>query len=97
MIRLKRYRSEKEPLYSYMSKFEKARALGMRANQIAVDPTKPCLIYIKDETDVQRMAELELDENVLPIIVRRTLPNDEYEDWGLDNDQEVYKDLLIVK
>lgn len=94
MIRLRRFKSDKEPIYSYMSKFERARALGMRANQIAVDPNKPCLIYIKDETDVQRLAELELEEGILPIVVRRTSPSGEtFEDWIIDSDQHVYKDV----
>ena len=94
MIRLRRFQSDKEPIYSYMSKFEKARALGIRAQQIAVDPNKPCLIYIKDETDVQRLAELELEEGVLPIVIRRYSPSRrEYEDWVIDSDQHLYKDI----
>jgi DNA-directed RNA polymerase subunit K/omega len=95
MYRLKRYNSNKEPLYSYATKFEIARGLGMRANKIAVDTKSPCLVYIKDETDVQRLAELELEENVLPIIIRRfSTDNKEFEDWIFDSDQDVYKDLL---
>jgi DNA-directed RNA polymerase subunit K/omega len=94
MIRLRRYKSDKQPIYSYLTKFEKALAIGMRANRIAVDPTQPCLIYIKNETDVQRLAELELEENVLPLVIRRTSPDGkEFEDWIFDDDQHLYKDL----
>lgn len=92
-LRLKRYKSDKQPRYTYMTKFEKARALGMRANQIANDSTKGCLVLIGDETDVQRLSKLELEENVLPIIVHRLNTNDEDEYWELDKDQGIYKDL----
>lgn len=95
MIRLRRILSDKEPKYTYMTKFEKAKAIGTRANQIATDPNKPCLVYIKDETDVQRLAELELEECVLPISIRRiSASGKEIEDWVIDSDQHIYKDLF---
>ena len=94
MYRLKRYKSEKLPRYSYMTKFEKARIIGDRANQIATDPSKPCVVLIGKETDVQKLAEKELKENVIPEVIRRTNNDGEYEDWVLDEDQETYKDLI---
>lgn len=93
LIRLKRYKSDKEPRYSYMTKYDIARALGMRSQQIATDPKKPCISRINQETLSYDLASLELyRDNILPIVIRREYENGECEDWVLDDDQTTYKD-----
>jgi DNA-directed RNA polymerase I, II, and III subunit RPABC2 len=63
----------------YLSKYEKTRILGIRAVQISSG--SPPLIDVKDETDSLKIAEMELQEKKIPIILRRYLPNGKYEDW----------------
>lgn len=63
---------------SSFTKYERARILGARALQIAMNA--PLLIKIKDEDlerinfDALRIAEIEFDSGVLPISVKRPLP-----------------------
>ena len=66
-----------------MTKYEKARILGERANQIS-NGAKPLVKVpnnIKSELDI---AKLELIERKLPFIIRRWLPNGKYEDWRIE-------------
>ena len=66
------------------SKYERARILGARALQVSMDA--PILIKIDEETlngvnfDPLRIAEIELDSGVLPISVKRPLPQKKEED-----------------
>ena len=61
----------------YLTKYEKAKLIGIRATQIA----KGSPIYVilsKQELDVMsalEIAEVELKERKIPFIVRRVLPN----------------------
>ena len=63
----------------FMTKYEKARVLGTRALQISMNA--PVLVDTAGETDPLKIAEKELQERVIPLIVRRYLPNGEFEDW----------------
>ena len=63
----------------YMTKYEKARVLGTRALQISMNA--PVLVDVSGEIDPLKIAEKELLEKKLPLIVRRYLPNGDYEDW----------------
>jgi len=65
----------------YMTKYEKARVLGARALQISLGA--PITVDAKGLTDPLRIAEQELRNGTLPIIVRRFLPDGAYEDWKL--------------
>ncbi len=64
----------------YMTKYERARILGTRALQLSMNA--PPLVDIKQETDPLRIAQLEMGEDRIPIIVRRHLPDGSYEDWS---------------
>jgi len=61
-----------------MSKFELTRVIGLRGLQISQG--SQILVPIKDETDPLRIASLEMRARVLPMIIRRTLPDSTYED-----------------
>ena len=65
----------------FMTKYEKARILGTRALQISMNA--PVLVDTAGETDPLKIAEKELLEQVIPLIVRRYLPNGEHEDWAV--------------
>lgn len=66
----------------YMTKYERARILGTRALQIAMNA--PVLVDIEGETDPLQIAQKELSEKKIPLIVRRYLPDNSYEDWAVD-------------
>eukprot|EP00915_Cephaloidophora_sp_WS-2016_P000675 GHVH01000856.1.p1 GENE.GHVH01000856.1~~GHVH01000856.1.p1 ORF type:complete len:126 (+),score=20.13 GHVH01000856.1:21-398(+) len=66
----------------YMTKFEKARIIGTRAMQISMNA--PITIQANGETDCLAIAERELLQRTVPFIVRRYLPNGQFEDWGVD-------------
>ena len=66
----------------YMTKYEKARILGTRALQISLNA--PPMVDIEGEIDPLKIAEKELRQKKIPMIVRRYLPNGRYEDWTLD-------------
>ena len=67
----------------YMTKYEKARILGTRALQISKN--SPVMVDVNGETDSLKIAQMELRERKIPIIVRRYLPDDTYEDWKIED------------
>jgi len=67
----------------YMTKYERARVLGTRALQIAMNA--PVMVDIGTETDPLRIAQKELRERKIPIIIRRYLPDGSHEDWGIND------------
>lgn len=66
----------------YMTKYERARVLGTRALQIAM--CAPIMVELEGETDPLQIAMKELKQRKIPIIIRRYLPDNSYEDWGID-------------
>ncbi|XP_065164882.1 DNA-directed RNA polymerases I, II, and III subunit RPABC2-like [Atheta coriaria] len=66
----------------YMTKYERARVLGTRALQIAM--CAPVMVELDGETDPLQIAMKELKARKIPIIIRRYLPDNSYEDWGID-------------
>ena len=66
----------------YLSKYEKTKVLGIRALQISTG--SPPTIDIGNETDALKIAEMELLEKKIPIVIRRYLPNGKYEDWKVN-------------
>jgi DNA-directed RNA polymerases I, II, and III subunit RPABC2 len=67
----------------YMSKFEKAKLLGVRAEMIASGDA-PMVDVPKNISTAYEIALLELEKNKIPLIIRRTLPNGKYEDWRIE-------------
>ncbi|KAL0266305.1 UNVERIFIED_CONTAM: hypothetical protein PYX00_008890 [Menopon gallinae] len=66
----------------YMTKYERARVLGTRALHIAMGA--PVMVELEGETDPLQIAMKELKQRRIPIIIRRYLPDQSYEDWGID-------------
>jgi DNA-directed RNA polymerase beta' subunit/DNA-directed RNA polymerase subunit K/omega len=71
----------------FMTKFEQARLLGTRALQLSKGA--PPVVELYGETDPLEIAKRELEEGKMPIIIRRPLPNGDFEDWSV-------KDLIVV-
>ncbi|BFZ53315.1 subunit common to RNA polymerases I, II, and III [Savitreella phatthalungensis] len=65
----------------YMTKYEKARILGTRALQISMNA--PVLVALEGETDPLVIAQKELQQGKIPLIIRRFLPDGSYEDWSV--------------
>ena len=66
----------------YMTKYERARVLGTRALQIAMNA--PVMVELEGETDPLQIAMKELKAKKIPIIIRRFMPDGSYEDWAID-------------
>ena len=65
-----------------LTRFERARIVGARALQIAMGA--PLLVESPEfRAGPIDIALLELESGILPITIRRTLPNDEYQDIPL--------------
>jgi len=65
----------------YLTKYEKTRILGARALQISLG--SPPTVDIGTTTDSYEIAMLELQQKKIPIIIRRYLPNNTFEDWHI--------------
>ncbi|XP_012278777.1 DNA-directed RNA polymerases I, II, and III subunit RPABC2 [Orussus abietinus] len=66
----------------YMTKYERARVLGTRALQISM--CAPVMVELEGETDPLQIAMKELKQRKIPIIIRRYLPDNSYEDWCIN-------------
>lgn len=55
---------------------------GTRALQIAM--CAPIMVELEGERDPLKIAMKELQERKIPIIIRRYLPDQSYEDWSID-------------
>lgn len=64
-----------------MTKYERARVLGTRALQISMNA--PVAVALEGETDPLTIAVKELRERRTPLIIRRVLPDNTYEDWSV--------------
>ena len=65
-----------------LSKYEKARILGIRAKQLN-NGSKPYIKLDKPIIDGMLIAIKELQEKKLPFIIRRPIPNGSFEYWPL--------------
>jgi DNA-directed RNA polymerase I, II, and III subunit RPABC2 len=67
-----------------LTKFERAKILGMRANLISKG--SPIFVDACGETNSLRIAIMEEKQGKLPFIIRRFFPpGDKYEDWSIDD------------
>ena len=67
-----------------LTRFEKARIMGARALQLSLGA--PVFIEIpKNATTSLEIAMEELKQRVIPIVIKRTLPNGDYQNIPLDS------------
>jgi len=66
----------------FLTKYERARIVGYRAEQIA-SGSEPC-VDVGNISKVVDIVEKELKERKIPLIIKRTLPNNESEYWKLE-------------
>ncbi len=73
--------AEKRFTSPIMTKFERAKILGIRAQQISM--SAPIMVEYGDETDPVEIAKKELREKKTPLIILRRLPDSTYEKWRI--------------
>lgn len=66
----------------YLTKYERARVLGLRAAQIGMNA--PVFVDTCGQTDPLAIAMMELEQGKIQMRIRRYLPDRTFEDWGLD-------------
>jgi len=66
----------------FLTKYERARVLGTRALQLSLNAIST--VDTANMTDPLLIAEKELVEGKIPIIVRRRLPDGNCEEWNLN-------------
>lgn len=83
------------------SKYETARIVGARALQIAMDA--PLLLKVSDAElkvvryDPLKIAQMELEQGVLPITIHRPLPKKKVEKLKEIKEEEIDDDKIIEK
>ena len=87
---------EEEPLQ--LTKYETARILGARALQLSMNA--PMLLTISKEKledvnhDPLKIAEIEFEAKVLPITVKRPLPERIEEDYEEEEEAEIVHEII---
>ncbi len=80
-----------DPLHQtlpFLTRYEKARILGLRAKQIN-DGSEPLITITQDMIDGLTIAKLEFEQKKLPFIIRRPLPNGASEYWPVRDLQDL--------
>lgn len=72
----------------FLSIYEKTKILGMRTNQLA-QGARPFIEVPEYISDVKEIAQLELEQRRLPILIKRYMPDGTYEVFRLS-------DLMIL-
>lgn len=68
--------------YPFLTQFEKTKVLSFRASQLA-QGAKPYIAVPDEITDVYTIVKMELKAKRLPFIIKRPLPDGDYEYWRL--------------
>ncbi len=66
-----------------LTRFEKARIMGSRALQLSLG-APPFIDFSKDTSTSLEIAMEELQQRVIPIVIRRTLPNGDYQNIPIE-------------
>lgn len=74
--------------YPFLTNYEKTKCISFRASQLN-HGAKPYVLVPAGMNDSYQIAKMELEQKRLPYILKRPLPNGDFEVWRL-------KDLLIL-
>ena len=66
-----------------LTRFEKARIMGSRALQLSLG-APPFIDFSKNNSTSLEIAMEELQQKVIPIVIRRTLPNGDYQNIPIE-------------
>ena len=78
------YYIKKKNLTYPMTKFEKAKIIGIRSEMLA-NGAQAMVTVPRNVINVKEIALLELEEKKIPLLVRRFYPNKEYEDLRVED------------
>ena len=78
------YYTKKKNLTYPMTKFEKAKIIGIRSEMLA-NGAQAMVTVPKNTINVKDIALLELQEKKIPLLVRRFYPNKDYEDLRVED------------
>jgi DNA-directed RNA polymerase subunit K/omega len=70
--------------YPLLTRYEITKVLSFRSSQIS-NGAKPYILVPDGVTDAYQIAKLELESKRLPFILKRPLPNGNYEYWRLSD------------
>jgi DNA-directed RNA polymerase subunit K/omega len=79
---LKGHKDPHHTTYPLLTNYEKTKILSFRASQLA-NGADPYILVPEGVTSTDEIAALELKDKRLPFILKRPLPNGEYEYWRL--------------
>ena len=69
-----------------LSKYERARLIGIRKQQLSTG-SAPC---VKGSfSSIDEIVEEELKQKTLPLMIRREIANGEFEDWRIEDFQNI--------
>ena len=74
--------------YPFLTIYEKTKIIGLRSNQLS-QGARPYIAVPEHVSSVREIARMELEQKRLPFIIKRPLPNGNYEYWRL-------ADLMIL-
>lgn len=77
------YKKEDRITIPVLTKYERARLIGERAEQISRG--SPPLVDVGKLTDPVDIAEKELTLKMIPLMIQRTLPNGNVEIWKIED------------
>ena len=75
------YKLTKKITRPYITKYERAKILGIRAQQIAHGAE--AMVPVEDKISIREIVKTEYRNKRIPLIIRRFLPNGNFEDWKL--------------
>ena len=77
----KKYYKDVRVTRPYLTKFEKTKLIGVRAQQLSFG--SEAMVELDGNESIVEIAVKELKEKKIPFLIRRYLPNQKYEDWRL--------------
>lgn len=75
-------KNNKKKTRPYYTKFEKGKLKAIRAQQI-YNGMEPMVKLKENETNIENIVERELKEKKIPLMIRRYLPDNTFEDWRI--------------
>ena len=77
----------KKKTVPFLNKFEKARLLGVRIQQLSAGAQPK--ISTEGFNTIQDIVDEELKQRKIPLIIKRNLPNGDSEEWRLEEFEKV--------
>ena len=80
-------KDKKKKTVPFLNKFEKARLLGVRIQQLSAGAEPK--INTSELLNIVEIAQEELRQRKIPLIIKRNLPNGDSEEWKLEEFEKV--------